>query len=191
MRHILYLLATFSILVGCELKPAGKSPVGPIAPITEGTPVVKQAAAKEAKVELQTRDFDGLTTLIKSHQGKVVVMDAWSTSCPPCLKEFPNLVEIHKKHGPEKVACISLSLDYTGLDKLEDSREPVLGFLQEKGATFDNVLASEADEVMTKKLMIGAVPAVFVYDKQGDLAKTFQGAFTYEQVKELVESLVK
>jgi thiol-disulfide isomerase/thioredoxin len=140
---------------------------------------------------LQTRDFDGLTALIKSHQGKVVVMDAWSTSCPPCLKEFPNLVALHKKYGPEKVACISLSLDYTGLEKLAEIQEPVLGFLRDQQATFDNVLASEADEMMTKKLKIGAVPAVFVYDQKGELAKTFQGAFTYEQVTAFVESLVK
>src|SRR5262245_46171025 len=140
MRTLFCVTYAVVLFAGCN------SAVDPTAPpkvtaavSTEAAPPADaKPATKEAKVELQTRDFEGLMALIKKHQGKVVVMDAWSTSCPPCLKEFPNLVEIHKKHGPEKVACISLNLDFIGIGKPEEVQEPVLGFLVEKGATFDN-----------------------------------------------------
>jgi hypothetical protein len=33
-----------------------------------------------AKVELKILDYDGIQALIKSHQGKVVVVDCWSTT---------------------------------------------------------------------------------------------------------------
>ena len=39
-------------------------------------------------VQLKILDFAGLQRLIASHRGQVVVVDAWSTSCPPCVAEF-------------------------------------------------------------------------------------------------------
>ena len=56
----------------------------------------KEGAAK-AKVTLQIVDWDETLMLVAAHKGKVVVLDAWSTSCQPCMKEFPNLVKLHRK----------------------------------------------------------------------------------------------
>ncbi len=51
---------------------------------------------------------------VAAHKGKVVVLDAWATSCPACVEEFPGLVALHKKHG-DKVVCMSISCDYLGI----------------------------------------------------------------------------
>ncbi len=153
------------------------------------------------EVKLQTLDYDGLTKLIESHQGTIVVVDVWSTSCPPCLKEFPGLVALHKAHSRDDVICISLSLDYVGIkSKPPESYEPpVLGFLKSQGATFDNVLASEDSDAMLTKLKLSAPPAVYVYNRDGTLAKRFDNeqvaseeyAFTYKDVSALVDELLK
>ncbi len=141
-------------------------------------------------VKVQVLDYDGLQKLIAAQTGKVVVMDCWATSCAPCIKEFPNLVALHKKYGPGKVACISLSFDFDGSDKLEEVLPPVQKFLERQGATFDNVLSSTPSDELCKKLEIPSIPAVFVYDRQGNLAKKFEGAKAYDGVPELVEKLV-
>jgi hypothetical protein len=115
------------------------------------------------------------------------------------LKEFPHLVELHKKLGPDRVACVSLSFDYEGIGKPEEQREPVLAFLQKQGATFDNVLATEESDALYRKFKLTAVPAVFVFDREGKLVKRFDNeqaatpaeAFTYEQVGQLVDELLK
>lgn len=158
----------------------------------------KAAAAPAAEITLKTLDFEGIEKLVASHRGKVVVMDAWSTACAPCLKEFPNLVALHRKHAANGVACISLSFDYDGLGKVEEVSGPVLDFLKTKGATFDNVISSEEADVLYGKFDLTAVPAVFVYDKTGKLRKRFDneqasknGVFTYAQVEALVAELIK
>jgi thiol-disulfide isomerase/thioredoxin len=151
-----------------------------------------------ADVRLSIVDFEGIQQRIASHRGKVVVMDAWSTSCPPCLAEFHYLVELHKSHASNDLACISLSFDYEGLGKPEEQQEPVLEFLRSQGATFDNLLASEESDALYRKFKLAAVPAVFVYDRFGQLRKRFDNeqakskveAFTYQQVRELVEQLI-
>ncbi|MBI3464196.1 MAG: TlpA family protein disulfide reductase, partial [Planctomycetes bacterium] len=134
-------------------------PVAPTAGQTDG------AGGLERTVNLKILDAKGLEDLIASHRGKVVVMDVWATTCPPCIKEFPGLVELHRRHGPEQIACISVSTDFTGSPgkKPEDYQDQVLAFLRKQGATFDNVLSSLPDSDFYTKFDVPAPPAVFVY----------------------------
>ena len=131
--------------------------------------------------------------LIASHRGKIVVMDAWSTSCPPCMKEFPNLVALHEQYAGDRVACISLCSDYDGLGTPDDVKDQVLYFLQKRKATFDNVLSSLESDALLDKLGIYNVPAVFIYDRSGELVKRFDtnsGEFTYDDVREYLADLL-
>ncbi|MEX0677874.1 MAG: TlpA disulfide reductase family protein [Pirellulales bacterium] len=155
---------------------------------------VDTASTSEAgDVELSILSFDEIGELIAGKRGKVVVMDAWSTSCAPCLKDFHNLVELHKQYGPGQLACISLSFDYEGAKGTtpEDVREPVLKFLRSQGATFDNVVSNEDSDALYRKLKLNSVPAIFVYDRAGKLRKRFEDEGAYEQVRPLVAELVK
>lgn len=160
----------------------------------ETTERVNPAPAAEAGIDVVAKDHAGLMELVAGHKGKVVVVDAWSTWCEPCVTEFPGLVALYKKYGPERVACVSLSFDYEGGD-LEEARSGVLAFLKQQGATFDNVLATNTDE-MYEKLDFPSIPAVFVFDREGKLARLIDNSdpktpnFTYADVEELVASLL-
>lgn len=150
---------------------------------------------KADEVKLRHADYDQMMETVESHEGRVVVMDCWSTWCPPCVEEFPRLVKLHQKYGPKKkVACISVSFDYDGTGEPEDVEPDVLAFLQEQKATFDNILASEDTETLLKKLDLPSIPAVYVFDQKGKLAKRFDdsgGKFTYDDVEKLVSELLK
>jgi thiol-disulfide isomerase/thioredoxin len=146
------------------------------------------------EVALQVLDHDGLLELVKSHEGKVVVVDCWSTWCEPCVREFPGLVKLHEAHG-KQVACISLCFDHDGVSDIEtEIKPPVIEFLEKQGATFDNVLAADPDDSY-RKLKFPAVPAVLVWDQQGKFvrlihASTEGGDFTYEHVNKAVDELL-
>lgn len=151
-----------------------------------------------ADVKVQIMDWTATQKLIASKKGKIVVVDAWSTSCIPCIKEFPNLVALQKSHA-EDVVCVSLNLDYIGLKSKppEFYKERVLKFLTKQNAAFDNVLCSEEAEAMFEKLGIPSIPAVLVYGRDGKLAKTFDNSdaenedegFTYKDVTAFVDEL--
>src|SRR3954467_3740548 len=97
--------------------------------------------AKTPAVSLKIMNWEETLEIVKKHKGKIVVMDVWSTSCDPCMKEFPNLVKLHQTQAKD-VACLSVSTDYTGSKNKppEFYRERVMKFLQEQEATFDNIL---------------------------------------------------
>lgn len=151
------------------------------------------------KVELKIATWKETEELIASHKGKVVVLDAWSTSCAPCVKEFPNLVKLHEKLAAD-VACISFSTDYAGIKKKppEFYQERVLAFLKKQNATFDNILCSQASDDVYQELGIASIPAVFVYGRDGKLVKRFDNEslkpgeeeFTYADVNKLVDELL-
>jgi thiol-disulfide isomerase/thioredoxin len=165
---------------------------------SNAAPVAASPQTQVSAVEVKILNYDAIQKLIASHKGKVVVMDAWSTSCEPCVEEFPNLVALHKKYGPDKVACISLSFDYEGIGKPEDVVPAVKDFLIKQGATFDNVVSSDDSEALYKKMKLASVPAVYVYNQQGELAKRFdneqiekeEDAFNYQHIGKLVAELI-
>ena len=146
------------------------------------------ASAKAAAVELTVVSFDELQASIAESKGKIVVVDYWSTSCPPCMKEFPGLVALYNELSHDLVRCVSASLDYEGLADypIEDCRKAALEFLEQTKSTLDNfILSEESLTVMDDKLKIASIPAVFVFGVDGKLARQFDESdgesFTYEK----------
>lgn len=174
------------LLVGCN------QPTSPATLDANSTAAAEATAeTSAADVKLEILSFDEIQQRLAEKQGRVVVMDCWSTSCPPCMKDFHNLVELHRAHLGGDVACVSLSFDFEGLGTPEEAMPPVLEFLNSQGATFDNYMSSEESDVLYRKLKLNAVPAVFVYDRTGELRERFESEGAYEKVRALVAELVK
>jgi hypothetical protein len=115
------------------------------------------------------------------------------------VKEFPHLVALQHKY-PDDVVCISLNCNYIGTGKPEDEKPDVLKFLTQKKANIRNLISSDADEDLYKKVGIASIPVAQVYGRDGKLAKQFDNekeeygkeGFTYEQhIEPFVAGLVK
>jgi len=155
---------------------------------------------RPAKVPLVETNWKGVQKLVASHKGKVVVVDIWTTTCPGCLKKFPDFVALRKRHKG-KVALISVNCDYDGIpDKPPKHYRPdVLKFLRKQNATFDNVMLNIPFLGFLNAAKLESTPAMYVYDKTGKLVQRFDNdkavkeadEFTMQQVRELVAKLVK
>lgn len=151
------------------------------------TPAAK--GEKPAEVKLEVVKFDQLQKALKAQQGHVVVMDVWATWCVPCKQEFPHLVALHERHAKAGVVCMSVSLDEP------KERDTALAFLKSKEAAFPNFLLDEGEKGWDRNMLdLKGIPAVFVYDREGKLARKFtnddpDNQFTYADVEKLVKEL--
>lgn len=158
-----------------------------------------QVASPESVPTVEILSWEQTQKRRSQFEGKVVVLDVWSTYCEPCVREFPQFVKLQERLG-DKVACISFNTDYTGAknEPPESLRTRVLDFLRTQKARFFNVLSSDPNEEFYTKIELGGPPAVFVYDRQGKLVKRFDNSqvpktpeFTYAaDVAPLVERLL-
>ena len=166
-----------------------------------GVAAVGLAWARAADVSLGPMPVDHVSLMqeVTRHRGKVVVLDCWSTSCPPCVRAFPGLVRLAAAH-PEDVVCLSLALDYEGIGAFEEAVPPVREFLQRVGADrVVNMIATEEADSMYQKLDLAGVPAVFVWRPDGSLAVRYDDdhattalgrPFTYADVEATVNELL-
>lgn len=202
----------FVTCLGCEPPPA---PVRPAAPTpatstpatTADSTLLAQttgAAATSAKaIELQAKSWNEAQALVAKHLGKVVVVDVWSTSCEPCLQEFPHLIALQQRH-PHDVVCVSFDCDFIGAKNkpVDYYRERVLKALTEmKAETIVNLISTVPADELFQQMDLDSIPAVYVFDREGQVSKRFdnrtpvgggQEGISYEkQIDPLVAELVK
>ncbi len=163
-------------------------------------PAADKKEAAKPEVGVRIASWDETLKLVAAQKGNVVVLDAWSTSCQPCVKEFPNLVKLHRQYGEKGLKCMSLSCDYSGIKNKppEFYKEKVLKFLSKQEATFENILASDPLDELLDRMQLSSIPAVYVFGRDGKLVKRFDNEkaekeednFTYEDVTKLVVELL-
>jgi thiol-disulfide isomerase/thioredoxin len=184
-------------LLGC-LVLAGCPERERVAPPNDEAPQVETLPELEGEVTARIADWDEIQQEIAEHRGRVVVVDFWSTWCEPCMREFPHLVTLQRRHLND-VVCMSVNTNYAGLgdQSPEDVRPEAMAFLEAQGAKFPNFISNVPDEQLYRKVEIFAPPAVLVYDRDGRLEHKFVNdeaddvEFTYERdVNPLVERLL-
>jgi hypothetical protein len=95
---------------------------------------------------------------------------------------------MQKKYIKDGLVAVSVSLDDPNEDGVKDK---VKKFLVIENATFTNLILDEKMEVWQKKLKIEGPPAIFVFDRDGKIAKKYDSGEGYDEVEKLVAELLK
>lgn len=164
--------------------------------------LLQQAKTAPENVKLTPAQWKDVKAYVASQKGRVVVVDVWSTSCLPCMREFPNLLKLKQKYG-DKLVCVSLNVDYAGIKSKPPSYyEPkVRKFLSRNPGDCKHFMCTVDAFDVFEELKVNSIPVAFVYGKDGKLAKRFddkllepgeEDAFTYEKdINPFVAKLLK
>ncbi len=90
--------------------------------------VANTAAWDKTPVDLEKIDAAGVEALRKNGTKKVRLFNVWSTTCGPCVAEFPELVSTARRFDMRDFEFISISTD-----ELEDQAK-AKSFLEKRGA---------------------------------------------------------
>ena len=90
----------------------------------------------------------------------MVLVDFWSTTCDPCLREMPELIKLYKQRKDKGFEILAVSVDSP------ETMSQVVPTVRKVGMIFP-VLLDEETEVMDRYNPKGEMPFTVVIDKAG------------------------
>ena len=105
--------AVGNLIDGRRIEPAVTRPFGCSTKWLEKRPEVRAAARRwtDTPVTVDTIDADGLAELRSNPTGRYRLFNVWSTTCIPCVREFPGLVNLSRRMGLRAFELITVSTD--------------------------------------------------------------------------------
>ena len=131
----------------------------------------------------QAVDLDGRTWSAEAVRGRVVLVDFWATWCAPCLDDLPRLKRLHARYAPRGLVILGVSLDRSSV---RDFRS----WLQRQAIAWPQVReAGGYDSPLARQFGVEAIPASYLYDRDGRLLGTrLRGAALEARVGALMEA---
>jgi peroxiredoxin len=121
-------------------------------------------------------DLAGTTVRLSALRGRVVLVNVWTTWCPPCRDEMPSMERLYQQlRGPD-FELLAVSEDDGGI-------ELVRSFARELGVTFP-VLYDPERQVGTRYGVWG-YPETFVVDRSGRIAERVIGPRVWDSPEQV------
>ena len=176
--------ALTALVAGEEIKVTKTRPVGCTTKWKEKAGMVasRDKQWKENPVTVESIDAATISSLVANEeQRRFRLFNVWSTSCGPCVAEFPDLAEVYRQFSMHKLEFVTISLDPA------DSKDKVADFLKDhecglssqmrktlekEGRTTSNYLFEGDTEDLAKALDTewnGAIPHTLLVGRNGVL----------------------
>jgi peroxiredoxin len=138
----------------------------------EATPEPARTMAKDAlhklqrlglPLELSFTALDGRAVNLAQLKGKVVLLDFWSTTCVPCIRELPDLKRLCSKYQSRGLECIGISLD--------SNQQQLRRFIQKEEIPWPQFYdpAGPTNRIAVE-FGIQSLPVIWLVDRQGRLS---------------------
>lgn len=95
--------------------------------------------------------------LLDKYEGKVVLVDFWASWCEPCLRSFPWMNDMQRRHGDAGLVVVAVNLD--------QERGLADAFLKKTPANFH--LEFDAAGELARRFGVQAMPTSFLIDRSG------------------------
>jgi peroxiredoxin len=120
------------------------------------------------------KDLNGRNVSLSQFRGKVVVLNFWMTTCPPCREEMPAFQKLQTKFGTQGVVVVGVSVD--------DNPRIAGSFARKLGVKYTllihpTLMFSESEQ---KRFAFVGLPTTYLIDREGIIRKKVIG-FEYPE----------
>lgn len=131
-------------------------------------------------------DLAGRPVSLEAFRGEVVLLNFWASWCPPCVEEFPSMLELADAMEGRSFRLVALTQDA--------EPEPMLEFLRALGLPDDRiVILQDPDGTIAKAYGTLLLPETYIIDPGGRIVARFQGErdWTQPEARQLSERLMR
>lgn len=108
----------------------------------------------------------GDTVRLTDLRGKVVLIDFFYKSCPPCLAALPFLQSLHERYKDKGFVML-------GIDPFDDPvKNEMAAFLAKRDITYTTLYSNRG---LSQEYHVSVYPTLFFIDRDGKVAKVQQG----------------
>lgn len=134
--------------------------------------------------DFSLNDLQGRQVSLSAYRGKVVLLNFWSTTCPPCVAEIPSLVSLHRELQGQGLVVLGIALDPT--------EKPVRELVNRLKVDYPNLMDSNKDVYFDTYGLFGQ-PVSVIVDRSGVVREKIIGGleWTSPQVKSKMQSYLK
>ena len=115
-------------------------------------------ASQVRAVDYELPDLDDQMQSLDQYQGKWVIVNYWATWCGTCMKELPDLVDMHENNKDKDIVVVGVNFESIGNDQLK-------AFVAEQSIPYP-VLRS-APVPVTALGKVPALPTTYIIDPDG------------------------
>jgi len=129
----------------------------------------------------------GIKALVGAGESKVVVVNFWATWCPPCLREFPDIISVYDEYRDRGLEVVAVSMNEA------DEGADIAEFIDRFAPPFPIYRASTVDETFYEGVLdswFGEMPMTLVFDTSGEIAHVHKKPLTYEELSAQVAALL-
>lgn len=143
------------------------------------------AISKAQQSNISSVKYEELEKHIQEDKDQFLVVNFWSTTCAPCVKELPHFMEVNNKHKDNpKFKMILVSLD-----RLVD-KDKVIKFIKNKNLTAEVILLDDIKRMNTwiprfEKDWDGNIPVTLFY-KNGEKVFFNDGEMSKEELEKTI-----
>jgi peroxiredoxin len=137
---------------------------------------------KDMAPDLPYTLLNGQGSRIGAHQGRVLLVNFWATSCSTCVREMPHIVSTYRKYQAKGYDTLAVAMSY-------DPAEYVTNFVQTRQLPFAVTL--DRDASLAKGFGdIRLTPTSILIDKRGQIVKRYVGEPDFTALHTRIEALI-
>ncbi len=129
---------------------------------------------------LSLRLLTGEALTLADLEGKVVMVDFWSSWCPPCVKEAPVLAATYPLYADQDVVFVGVAI--------WDDDSEVNRYIAQFSVTYPNGVDTLGKVAINYG--VRGVPEKYFIDRNGLVVKKFVGPVTTEQLRAILDEML-
>jgi thiol-disulfide isomerase/thioredoxin len=133
---------------------------------------------------------DGDWVNLESYRGKVVLINFWTTWCPGCLDEMPDLIQLQRKFESSGFTVVALAVDDEGDESVSAYVRNESFSIEGSSTKINFPVLLGSGESADKLGFDGGLPASVLVNRDGQEMKLIRGPVHVEEVSELIKRLL-
>lgn len=129
--------------------------------------------------DFELRDLNGQPVALQDYRGKILFLNFWQTTCPPCIEEMPDFIAFMHDQ-PDDVTWLTVNFN--------ESAERVQTFFDEHNFLGIPVVL-DPDSTARYQYGVYGAPVTFILDADGIVRHMNIGRLTYDDMLDYVNAL--